>query len=151
MTADRWVKMQRSVTMVSGLMVASFWLVYSLPDMWWLGLLMLAYQGQNVWESMKMDMADERAELLAARAGFLSQKLMLGVGILLFALDHRRHSVGPWPLITVLLVGSFSEMAFRKMLGAEERKTSWSLLGAIILASILTIAACFAWAMWRIS
>lgn len=150
MTAERWMKMQRNVSIASGLMLSSFWLVY-VPNFWWLGLLMLAYQGKNIWEGMKLDMADERAELIAARAGFLSQKLMLGAAILILALDRRYPLVGAWSVITVILVGSFSEMTFRKMLGAEERRASWSLLGAIILASTLTLAACLAWAMWRIS
>ncbi len=151
MSADRWMKMQRGVTVASGLMMASFWLIYSLPDLWCFGLLMLAYQGQNIWENMKADMADERAELIAARAGFLSQKLMLGVGVLFFAFNHRHRMDSAWPLIAVLLVGSFSEFAFRKWLGAEPRKQgSWRVLGVVIAIVTVALALGLTYIFWKL-
>lgn len=148
MTADRWMKLQRNVTMGSGLMMGSFWLIYSMPDLWWFGLLMLAYSAQNLRENMRIDTADERAELIAARAGFLSQKLMLGVGIVLFALDHRRRFVGSGSLIGVLLVGTLSEALFRRMLGAEERKSPWTFIAALTVGSILLLAGLLVWFWW---
>lgn len=149
MNADRWMKLQKNVTLLSGLMIASFWLVYFYPDMWYVGVLMLAYQGQQFWEGMKIDTADERAELIAARAGFLSQKLMLGVGIGIFALERKHTLDGAWPLIAVMLVGSLSEAAFRKMLGAEERKMKWSALGLAVVGCTVLLAGLLVWSMWK--
>ena len=149
MNADRWMKMQRNVTLVSYAMLASFWLSYTLTSFWWLGLLMLVYQGQGFWESMKADTADERAELIAARAGFLSQKLMLGSGMLVFSLDRWIHLNVAWCLISVLLVGSLSEMAFRKWLGAEpQRRSSMRLLGVIVAISGVLLAAGLVYLFW---
>jgi len=142
MNADKWMKMQRNVSLVSYAMIASFWLALMMPKYWWLGLLMAAYQVQNFREEIKADMADERAELIAARAGFLSQKLMLAAGMLIFTLDHWVRLNLVWCLISVLLVGSLSETAFRKWLGAEPRRQgNWRLLGVIVAIVIVSVAA----------
>ena len=141
MNADKWMKMQRNVSLVSYAMIASFWLALMMPKYWWLGLLMAAYQVQNFREEIKADMADERAELIAARAGFLSQKLMLATGMLIFTLDHWVRLNLVWCLISVLLVGSLSETAFRKWLGAEPRRQgNWRLLGVIVAIVIVSVA-----------
>ena len=132
----RWNKMQRAVSMVSCAMLASFWLAFGWPDLWWLGVLMVIYQGQNFWASMKADMADERAELIAARAGSLSQKLMMGAGIMLLAIDRKRHFSGTEVLMTITLVGVITEGIFRKMLGAELRKADGA---ARVVTAVLAI------------
>ncbi len=151
MTAERWMKMQRNVSLASYAMIALFWLVNCWPDLWWFGLLMAAYQGQGFLEGWKADMADERAELIAARAGFLSQKLMVGAAILVLALDRKHRLNGAWPLIAVLLVGAFSETAFRKWLGAEPRgQGSWRLLGVIVAIVTLAFAIGLAYVFWRL-
>ena len=148
MEQARWMKMQRNVSLASFAMMGSFWLAISLPEFWWLGLLMMAYQGQNFMARMKLDTADERAELIAARAGFLSQKLMLGAGIVAFSFRDRLHGGDRgWPLAAVLLIGSFAEHAFRKWLGAEPDPKGGTLLSLIVWSVLAFMVVCGIWVL----
>jgi hypothetical protein len=146
----RWNKMQRAVSMVSCAMFASFWMALCWPDLWWLGALMVIYQGQNFWANAKADMADERAQLIAARAGWLSQQLVMGAAIMLFAFNDKRHLSGTNILVTLLLVSVVTEGIFRKMLGAEPRRADGAarVVVAVLAIVLVAMAAGLAYVFW---
>lgn len=144
---DSWAKVQRGINFVSLGLLAAFWILFLAPVSRLVGVILAGYMAYQAYLQWKQDEADERMDLIATRAGFLSQKLMFGVGIVLLTMNHRLPGNGNVALLIVLATGSVAQEIFRRMQGVARHPNSapaWA-WGVVVLA-FLAFAGYIFWA-----
>jgi hypothetical protein len=139
-----WENLERGISVLTAGVLAVFWLVLMKFSVM-AGALAL-YMGYEGLRAYRDDHADEREAMISARAGYLSHKLMIAAGLLLFILVDMP-AAGRAVLLTVILIGSLSEAAFRRLQGGQKRAPApawiWYVVGLGFLAMAWSIVSVF--------
>ncbi len=135
---ESWNRVQRGVTVAYLGMLTAFWfglaMSFSQARALWAAFMGIgAYSAFRAYQGCRKDEADERAALIAMRAGYLSQRLMIGTSLLVLMVGDKLMGHPAATLLTVLVVGMAAETVFRRLQGEtgnDEPAPAWAWVAA---------------------